>query len=124
MRIGEASRLSGASVRALRHYEDEGLIAPGRHHNGYRDYCDFTLARVRRVRSLLDVGLPLRLVREVLPHLGDEGTPVTSVCDEFLDEVQRYRDGVAARISHLTSQQDTLDAYLRAARAQRGPGRG
>ncbi|RKS10888.1 DNA-binding transcriptional MerR regulator [Nocardiopsis sp. Huas11] len=124
MRIGQASRLSGASVRALRHYEDEGLIAPGRHHNGYRDYCDFTIARVRRVRSLLDVGLPLRLVREVLPHLGDEGTPITSVCDEFLDEVERYRDNVAARISDLTAQQDTLDAYLRAARDSHGRSRG
>lgn len=124
MRIGQASRLSGASVRALRHYEDEGLIAPGRHRNGYRDYCDFTIARVRRVRSLLDVGLPLRLVREVLPHLGDGGTPITSVCDEFLDDVQRYRDNVAARIADLAAQQDALDAYLHASRELRGRDRG
>ncbi|MFE3462040.1 MerR family transcriptional regulator [Nocardiopsis aegyptia] len=124
MRIGEASRVSGASVRALRYYEDEGLITPGRHHNGYRDYCDFTIARLRRIRSLLAVGLPLRLVREVLPHLGDEHTPVTWVCDEFLDEVQRYRDSVAARIADLTAQQDTLDAYLRDARERRRPDRG
>ncbi|KOX10481.1 MerR family transcriptional regulator [Nocardiopsis sp. NRRL B-16309] len=124
MRIGQASRVSGASVRALRHYEDEGLITPGRHGNGYRDYCDFTIARVRRVRSLLDVGLPLRLVREVLPHLEDEATPISSVCDEFLDEVQRYRDNVAARIADLAAQQDSLDTYLRDARGRQGPDRG
>ncbi|MFI0366270.1 MerR family transcriptional regulator [Actinomadura sp. 1N219] len=69
VRIGRASQVSGASVRALRYYEDEGLITPGRLANGYRDYCPSTVAAVVRVRSLLEAGLPVRLVRELLPHL-------------------------------------------------------
>lgn len=117
MRIGEAARAGGVSARSLRYYEDEGLITPGRCGNGYRDYCRSTVDRVRVVRSLLESGLPVRLIREVLPHLaaGPEGG-TDAVCAEFLREVQRYRDRLAARIAGLSEQQAALDAYLCRAR--------
>ena len=117
MKISEASRASGVSARSLRHYEDEGLIVPGRFSNGFRDYCQSTIDRVLVIRSLLESGLPVRLIREVLPHLmaePDVGTDV--VCAEFLHEVQSYRDRLAARIVALSDQQAALDAYLQQAR--------
>ncbi|MGW4025944.1 MerR family transcriptional regulator [Streptomyces sp. NPDC005009] len=117
MKIGEASRVSGVSARSLRHYEDEGLIVPGRFSNGFRDYCQSTVDRVLVIRSLLESGLPVRLIREVLPHLTegpDAGTGV--VCVEFLHEVQNHRDRLAARIAVLSDQRAALDAYLREAR--------
>ncbi|MFD4528481.1 MerR family transcriptional regulator [Streptomyces sp. NPDC058470] len=117
MRISEASRVSGVSARSLRHYEDEGLIVPGRCSNGFRDYCRSTVDRVLRIRSLLESGLPVRLIREILPRLAD-GSDVSTdaVCAEFLSEVQSYRDRLAARIAILSEQQSALDAYLREAR--------
>jgi DNA-binding transcriptional MerR regulator len=117
MKISEASRVSGVSARSLRHYEDEGLIVPGRFSNGFRDYCQSTIDRVLVIRSLLESGLPVRLIREVLPHLTDEPDAGTSaVCAEFLHEVQSYRDRLAARIAALSDQQAALDAYLQQAR--------
>ncbi|GAA5074910.1 MerR family transcriptional regulator [Streptomyces similanensis] len=116
MKIGEASRASGVSARSLRHYEDEGLIVPGRFGNGFRDYCQSTVDRVLVIRSLLESGLPVRLIREVLPGLTDPpdaGADV--VCAEFLHEVRDYRDRLAARIAALGEQQAALDAYLRQA---------
>ncbi|MEU8804136.1 MerR family transcriptional regulator [Spirillospora sp. NPDC048819] len=117
MKISEASRVSGVSARSLRHYENEGLIVPGRFSNGFRDYCQSTIDRVLVIRSLLESGLPVRLIREVLPQLTDEpdvGTDV--VCAEFLHEVQSYRDRLAARIAALSDQQAALDTYLQQAR--------
>ncbi|MFF4710626.1 MerR family transcriptional regulator [Streptomyces eurythermus] len=117
MKISEASRVSGVSARSLRHYEDEGLIVPGRFSNGFRDYCRSTIDRVLVIRSLLESGLPVRLIREVLPGLADGSDAGTGVvCAEFLDEVQGYRDRLAARIAVLGEQQAALDAYLREAR--------
>ncbi|MFE7582608.1 MerR family transcriptional regulator [Streptomyces gardneri] len=116
MKISEASRVSGVSARSLRHYEDEGLIVPGRCSNGFRDYCQSTVDRVLVIRSLLESGLPVRLIREVLPRLTEEpdvGADV--VCAQFLHEVGRYRDRLAARIAVLSDQQAALDAYLREA---------
>lgn len=113
VRIGQAARASGTSARALRYYEDEGLITPGRQANGYRDYCPTTLDTVVRIRSLLAAGLSMRLVREVLPFMDETSAAPDPPCDEFLDEVARYRDRLAARIGELTAQRSALDAYLR-----------
>ncbi|WP_328395233.1 MerR family transcriptional regulator [Nocardia sp. NBC_00416] len=117
MKIGEASKFSGVSARSLRHYEDEGLIVPGRFSNGFRDYCQSTIDRVLVIRSLLESGLSVRLIREILPGLTDgSDTGTELVCAEFLHEVQGYRDRLAARIALLSDQQAALDAYLREAR--------
>lgn len=108
--IGEAARASGASVRSLRFYEDEGLIVPGRCSNGYRDYCSSTIDRVLVIRSLLGYGLPVRLIKDVLPHLS--GADAALLDAELLDEVRSYRDRIAARITALSAQQSALDAFL------------
>jgi DNA-binding transcriptional MerR regulator len=117
VKISEASRAVGVSARSLRYYEDEGLIIPGRSGNGYRDYCRPTLDRVLVIRSLLQSGLPVRLIKEVLPHLAD-GLVLAAdlLCAEFLDEVRSYRDRLAERIAVLSAQQSALDAFLREAR--------
>ncbi|MGW6060727.1 MerR family transcriptional regulator [Streptomyces sp. NPDC055189] len=119
MKISDAARASGVSARSLRHYEDEGLIVPGRFGNGFRDYCQTTIDRVLVIRTLLESGLPVRLIRELLPRLADgsdAGTDTDTVCAEFLHEVQSYRDRLAARIAILADQQTALDTYLREAR--------
>ncbi|RFS87570.1 MerR family transcriptional regulator [Actinomadura spongiicola] len=110
MKIGRAAQVSGASVRALRYYEDEGLITPGRLANGYRDYCPSTIATVLQVRALLEAGLPVRLVREALPQ------PEAVPGDEFLDDVRRYRDRLDRHIAELAARRAALDAYLREVR--------
>ncbi|MDQ1022110.1 MerR family transcriptional regulator [Streptomyces afghaniensis] len=117
MKISDASRVSGVSARSLRHYEEEGLIVPGRSSNGFRDYCQSTVDRVLVIRSLLESGLPVRLIRDVLPRLTDgPGAGTDAVCEEFLHEVRSYRDRLAARIAVLSDQRAALDAYLREAR--------
>ena len=113
MQISEASRVSGVSARALRYYESEGLIASGRCANGFRDYCQSTIDQVLVIRELLESGLPVRLIREVLPHFTGEAD---EVCPEFLAEVRSHRDRLAARIAILSGQQEALDAFLRKAR--------
>ncbi|WP_329277604.1 MerR family transcriptional regulator [Streptomyces sp. NBC_00691] len=59
MRIGEVARRTGASPRALRHYEAAGLIASVRAANGYRVYGEDSVTRVTNIRYLLDAGLTL-----------------------------------------------------------------
>jgi DNA-binding transcriptional MerR regulator len=114
VKISEASRLSGVSARSLRYYEDEGLIVPGRCGNGYRDYCGSTIDRVLVIRSLLESGLPVRLIKEALSQLIDEAGTVERAA--YLRLVEGYRDRLAARIAELTVRQEALDAYLREAR--------
>ena len=65
--IGEASRLSGVSVRRLRFYSDQGLLPPaGRTESGYRVFTDSELVRLDLISCLRDAGLGLDAIREVL----------------------------------------------------------
>lgn len=114
MKIGEAARAGGVSARSLRFYEDAGLIVPGRCRNGYRDYCRPTVDRIRIIRSLLESGLPIRLIKEMLPHLADRpDAGADQLGAELLDHIRGYRDRLADRIAGLSAQRSALDAFLR-----------
>ncbi len=79
VRIGELSERTGASVRSLRYYEKKGLISGGRLENGYRDFDEAQVERVRAVQFYLGLGLstesvePISTARVGTPRRG--GTP-------------------------------------------------
>ena len=58
MKIAELAGRAGIAASAVRWYETKGVIpAPPRHDNGYRDYAEPDLARLRLVVSLRRLGL-------------------------------------------------------------------
>jgi DNA-binding transcriptional MerR regulator len=63
MRIGELAERAGTSTRALRYYEQQGLLLARRTANGYRDYDEVDLRLVREIRSLLEIGFNLEDTR-------------------------------------------------------------
>jgi DNA-binding transcriptional MerR regulator len=118
MRIGELSERTGTPRRLLRYYEEQGLIAPDRLPNGYRDYDERLVDRVRQIRGLLDSGLPTRLIRLVLPCLDRPCTihfpdPTPEMLATLEHELARMDD----RISCLTRNRDAVADYLATVRA-------
>ncbi|MEV5610881.1 MerR family transcriptional regulator [Streptomyces sp. NPDC052225] len=64
MRIGDAAAAAGTTPRALRFYEERGLLPPPRRTaSGQRDYTERDMARIRVVRRLLALGLTVADVR-------------------------------------------------------------
>lgn len=57
MLIRELSRKTGASIRSIRHYEAKGLLAAGRLANGYREYEEDAISRVKAIQFNLSLGL-------------------------------------------------------------------
>jgi len=55
----EAARRLGVSAKALRLYEQHGLVAPLRSANGWRTYGPAEMARLHQVLALKRLGLPL-----------------------------------------------------------------
>ena len=47
--VKQVSEMSGASIRALRHYEELGLLVPQRRPNGYRAYGHDDIARLQQI---------------------------------------------------------------------------
>ena len=68
--IGEISAMSGATERALRHYEDLGLLSPERDENGYRRYRDKDVERLQQVLLLRACGMELSAIRGLLESPG------------------------------------------------------
>jgi DNA-binding transcriptional MerR regulator len=82
MRIGELAELVGISTRAIRHYHRVGLLPePARRGNGYRDYSMRDAVELARVRRLVELGLSLDEVGDVLA--GDAGRDLAEIFREL-----------------------------------------
>ncbi|MFJ9406130.1 MerR family transcriptional regulator [Streptomyces sp. NPDC101393] len=64
MRIGDAATAAGMTPRALRYYEQQGLVTARRTPSGHRVYDAEDVRRLRAVRELRDAGLTVGDVRE------------------------------------------------------------
>ncbi|GIF63409.1 hypothetical protein Ais01nite_14440 [Asanoa ishikariensis] len=73
MLINQLAHRTGVSTRALRHYDGLGLLSSRRLGNGYRDFAESAVEEVRRIRLLLDIGLGLQAVAQVLPCFDQDG---------------------------------------------------
>lgn len=98
----EAARRLGLTVRALRVYEREGLLRPGRLANGYRVYGPEAFARLHQILALKRLGLPLKRIGELL-----KGGRVD------LDRLLAFQEAA------LAEQRTRVEAALRLIRAAR-----
>ncbi|MEV7024198.1 MerR family transcriptional regulator, partial [Kitasatospora sp. NPDC093558] len=65
MRIGDAAAAAGTTPRALRFYEQRGLLRPPpRSPSGQREYGRAEIVRIRAIRELLAFGLTVEDVAE------------------------------------------------------------
>lgn len=64
--ISVASELSGIGPQTLRLYERWGLLTPSRTDGGTRRYSDDDLRRVKRISELVDQGINLAGVVQIL----------------------------------------------------------
>jgi DNA-binding transcriptional MerR regulator len=62
----DIARRFGITIKALRLYEDLGLLAPHRTQNGWRTYNHADCERLHRIVSLRQLGLPLAAIGELL----------------------------------------------------------
>ncbi|QCQ16306.1 MerR family transcriptional regulator [Microbacterium sp. RG1] len=93
MRSGELARLAGVTVRALRHYHQEGVLPePERGSNGYREYRVSDLVRVLRIRRLAAVGIPLDEMAALLDgEAADPGALLDTLDAELAAQIDRLR---------------------------------
>lgn len=64
-KIGEVAEQLGTTPRALRFYEEEGLVSARRTPGGTRLYSDEDVGRFRAILKLTQLGMPLALVKDL-----------------------------------------------------------
>ncbi|MEU0045215.1 MerR family transcriptional regulator [Streptomyces werraensis] len=107
MRIGEVARRAGVSVRALRYYEEQGLLPAERGPGGQRHYPGSAVDRVGLIRQLFAAGLASRSVRKVLPSVYS-GT----VAPGLVEHLESERARIDERIAQLSAARERLDAVI------------
>ncbi|HYS07489.1 MAG TPA: MerR family transcriptional regulator [Myxococcales bacterium] len=108
LRIGDFARLAGVTVRALRHYEAERLLAPAHvdEATGYRSYRFEQLTQIDRILALRDLGFPLADIRGLLTSDADVRA--------LEQRLRQQRARLAAEVERQTSRLRRLEALQRA----------
>ncbi|WIE75626.1 MerR family transcriptional regulator [Curtobacterium sp. MCSS17_007] len=107
MRIGDLAAATGASVRSLRYYEEQGLLTAERTAGGQRSYADASVERVQLVQQLFAAGLPSRTIVQLLPCV-DAGVATPESFALLVAE----RDRITAQLADLEAARDRLDEVI------------
>ncbi|TDC46822.1 MerR family transcriptional regulator [Jiangella ureilytica] len=106
MPIGRFSRLCWLSIKALRVYDDQGLLHPAHvdPDSGYRYYTPDQAATARVIATLRTLDMPLASIREVLA----EPDP-----DRVRDLLDRYRMVLEQRIDRHRHMLNRVETFIR-----------
>jgi DNA-binding transcriptional MerR regulator len=75
LRVGQLAEQAGKTVRAIRFYEELGLLEPAqRTQGGFRQYDGTALVRIHWIDRLQDLGFSLTEIRDFLASLKAEET--------------------------------------------------
>lgn len=123
MKIAELSKRAGVAASAVRWYEQEGVLpAPAREPNGYREYDEVDLARLRLVLSLRRLGLAPedagRLARLCLER-GGVDLDLAPLLSDQRHAIERQRADLDRLEGELLDLEMTIAAAGRAARKER-----
>ncbi len=104
--IGDFSRMTHVSVKALRHYHDMGLLEPAEIDpaSGYRFYEPEQVPIAQVIRRFRDLGMPLDQIRQVL-RAPDTGTRNQVIAEHM----QRMESRLAATQAVVASLRALLE---------------
>ena len=109
--IGDFARAAGLTPKALRLYDDLGLLRPTEvdERSGYRRYAPAQLEHARLVATLRLVGMPLARIQQVLygPRAAAAGGVEAYWVQVEADTATR-RDIVTALVRHLRNEAPTM----------------
>ncbi len=105
MRIGEVAERAGVSAKAIRYYEQLGiLVPPARTPSGYRAYDETVLGRLGFLRSAQALGLSLDEIRQIVAFRDGGMAP----CEHVARLLRRH----AAELEHRIAELERLRGEL------------
>lgn len=108
MNIGQAAETTGLPVKTIRYYEDIGLIAPDRGRNGYRDFGDEDVTRLRFLARARNLGFSLEECRRLIGLYCNKSRASRDVRALAVTHLAEIR----AKIEELRSLETTLQQLI------------
>ena len=110
MNIGHASEISGLPAKTIRYYEEIGLVTADRRDNGYRDYSDNHLHKLRFLRRARSLGFTVAECRSLLSLYEDDARSSSDVRQLAKTKVEE----IETKIAELIGLKDTLASLVKA----------
>ena len=128
MRVAEIAELTGTTVRTVRYYHSLGLLPVPGERGGWRDYDLGHVARLSRIRWLVQAGVSLETIRRILDE--SEATGVERIDDapaagaagarsaagSVVEDLAGALAAVEDHLAEVSRQRDMLSGLLERAR--------
>ena len=112
-RIGELTRLSGCTVKAIRFYEAMELLPrPARSPAGYRLYTERDLKRLAFIRRVKLMGLPLEKIKDLVVHLNEEECACPKIRPHLEQLIREQLQDIATKVGQFALLKKDLDGFL------------
>lgn len=107
--IGEFSKVTGLTVKTLRHYHEEGLLAPAfvDRQTGYRYYDIYQAEAARVIAFLRGLEFSLDDIRALLRDRDNDDDD-----EALLDAMERQRTTLAEKVNQLRKALRSLDHFI------------
>lgn len=115
---GEVARATGCTLRAVRFYEQQGLLAPSLvSEGGHRRYSPADLERLRLIADLRELGLSLEEIRQAL-DLRTASQGGAELAGRFREVLLEHLGRARRRLERLRRVKRELEAALEAVEAR------
>ncbi len=112
MQIGEVAERTGLSLRAIRYYEEVGLVRPSaRTTGGFRLYTEPDVARLNLVKRMKPLGFSLDETRDLLAALDALDRTDNPRRSDLVKRLETYCSSAEERCAELRDQLTTAEAF-------------
>jgi DNA-binding transcriptional MerR regulator len=111
LQIGRVAERTGLSLRAIRFYEENGLVRPtARSDGGFRLYSADDVARLEVVKRMKPLGFTLEEMQELLTLLADLDAGTEDRVN-LIDRLRMYHEAATARVTALREQLAVAEGF-------------
>ncbi len=107
MYIGEIAKQTGASPKALRHYESLGLLGPIQRVGAYRVYSEATVRQVKLIRHAQGLGFRLHELSSLLEDIADDAGWLG-----LIEQIRLKQASIKVEIQRLSALDTGLDQIV------------
>ena len=105
MKIKEAAKCTGVTVRTLRYYDQIGLLRPDTvTQSGYRVYSAENLERLRQILFFRELGFPLGEIQALMEHPGYDRTEALKNHRALLKKKRARLSGLIALLDNMLDE--------------------
>ncbi len=116
MRVAQIAELTGTTVRTVRYYHSLGLLPVPAQRRGWRDYDLSHVARLSRIRWLVQAGVPLEAVGRILDGTAGAGGARDPQEGAVSRDLAEALASIETHLAQVRAQRDMLASLLERSR--------